>query len=64
MHIFLQDIPSLSEEMSTQCAGHITLEECKSALKLMQNDKSPGPDGLPKEFYTFAFPILDNHLLN
>lgn len=55
---FLKDIPSLSEDSSTKCEGHIILEECKKALELMQNHKSPGPDGLPKEFYTFAFPYI------
>lgn len=56
---FLQDIPTLNTESSKQCEGHITLDECKRALKQMQNNKSPGPDGLPKEFYTFAFPYIE-----
>ena len=55
---FLKDIPCLSEDSCTKFEGHITLEEYKSTLELMQNHKSPGPDGLPKEFYTFAFPYI------
>lgn len=55
---FLREIPTLSTESSEHCEGHITLGECKTALKRMQNNKYPGPDGLPKEFYTFAFPYI------
>ena len=55
---FLHDIPKLSEESSDLCEGEITLEECTRALKQMQNNKSPGPDGLPAEFYIFAFPLI------
>ena len=55
---FLTDIPSLDPNSSDLCEGDITLEECYQALKLMANSKSPGPDGLPKEFYSFAFPFI------
>ena len=55
---FLADIPSLNEDSSNLCEGDLTLGECNEALKLMLNHKSPGPDGLPKEFYAFAFPFI------
>ena len=55
---FLTDIPTLDQNMSDLCEGEITIKECHDALKLMQHYKSPGPDGLPKEFYSFAFPII------
>ena len=55
---FLTDIPTLDQNMSDLCEGEITIKECHDALKLMQNYKSPGPDGLPKEFYSFAFPFI------
>jgi hypothetical protein len=55
---FLEDIPTLSQESSEHCEGEITVEECKRALKEMENNKSPGPDGLSKEFYTIAFPYI------
>lgn len=31
--------------------GKLTIEECEEALKNMKNNKSPGSDGLPVEFY-------------
>ena len=55
---FLTYIPSLDPNSSDVCEGDITLEECYQALKLMANSKSPGPDGLPKEFYSIAFPFI------
>ena len=55
---FLHDIPKLSEDSCDECEGVITIDECRQAIKLMENYKSPGPDGLPKEFYSFAFPFI------
>ena len=60
---FLHDIPKLSEDSCDECEGIITegaisVEECTRALKQMQHNKSPGPDGLPAEFYTFTFPFI------
>ena len=36
----------LLEEMASSCEGEITLVECTKALSMMQNNKSPGYDGL------------------
>ena len=55
---FLKDIPTLNPNISELCEGEFTIEECYEALKLMLNYKTPGPDGLPKEFYSFAFPFI------
>ena len=30
----------------------------------MENSKSPGPDGLSKEFYLTCFDILSDYMLN
>ena len=39
-----------SEEAVTE-TGEITIEELKRTIKKFKNNKSPGPDGIPVEFY-------------
>jgi hypothetical protein len=55
---FLLDLPQLSDEHSNQCEGSITKNECWSALIGMDNNKSPGSDGLPAEFYKLFFSLF------
>ena len=43
--------PVLSKEQQDSYEGEITEKELLKALKSMENDKSPGNDGLSKEFY-------------
>ena len=43
--------PVLSKEQEESCEGEITEKELLKALKSMENYKSPGNDGLSKEFY-------------
>ena len=45
------DIPGLTEEQKLSCEGKITPEECAAVLENFQNNKSPGNDGIPVEFY-------------
>ena len=45
------NFPILTEEQSQICEGPITESELLNALKSMPNNKSPGNDGLAKEFY-------------
>ena len=45
------NIPSLTEEQSQTCEGPITKSELLNTLKSMTNNKSPGNDGLTKEFF-------------
>ncbi len=40
------------------------MEECKEALKTFKDNKSPGGDGLTKEFYKHFWQLLAPHLLN
>jgi len=61
---FFADMPKLSEESALQCEGQITLEECEQAIKKMANFKTPGSDGLPKEFYEFAFKYIGRSYVN
>ena len=41
----------LTNDEKLLCEGLITEEECKIALKTMENNKSPGSDGITCEFY-------------
>lgn len=52
--------PSLSDNQSDSCEGLILLQECLIALKSMQNNKSPGTDGFPVEWYKFFFKDIGN----
>ena len=55
---FFDELPCLSEESALRCEGSITIDECEKAIKQMSNFKTPGLDGLPKEFYAFAFKYI------
>ena len=52
---FLQKItfPTISQETKATCEAKITLDEIKEAINDLPNNKSPGTDGLPIEFYKF-----------
>ena len=45
------DIPKLKKEQSEKCDGDLSETELLNAIKAMDNNKSPGNDGLSKEFY-------------
>ena len=57
---FVKDlnIPKLLEEEMLSCEGSITLEECTLTLESFQNNKTPGNDGIPIEFYKKFWPLL------
>ena len=38
--------------------GNITVDECVNAINSMENNKTPGSDGLPKEFYSKFFHLF------
>lgn len=42
-------------EINNSCLDPITTEDIFSAIKASASRKSPGPDGIPKEFYLVAF---------
>ena len=54
----------LPEEMARTCEGEITLAECTKALSMMQNNKSPGSDGLTTEFYRAFWDIISTYVVN
>ena len=43
--------PRLSVDDQKSCEGKITVTEFWNTLSVMQNNKTPGNDGLTKEFY-------------
>ena len=51
----------LSEEIAK---GVISIEECEIALKTMENNKTPGTDGLTPEFYRFFWNLLGSFMVN
>ena len=52
------------EHSETETLGNlITAKEIKTAVNQMHNNKSPGTDGLPKEFYTTFWPELKDELV-
>lgn len=57
---FLNDInlPCLSEDDAVVLDGPITLQECEAAARDMRKGKSPGPDGIPPEFYLTFWPLM------
>ena len=62
---YLTDIntPLLSEHESLSCEGKLTLKEIYQVLESMPGKKSPGNDGLSKEFYLSFFDLLSQPLL-
>ena len=56
-------IPKLSDIERESCEGLLTKKECWDALQKMKNDKSPGSDGLTKEFYVCFFNEVSNILI-
>ena len=62
-NFFLSNITkNLNEDEKKICEGDITLNEMDKAIKSFQNDKSPGSDGLSKEFYDCFWDILREDL--
>ena len=57
------NIPVLSSEMKDLCDNYITLIEIFTALNAMSSNKTPGNDGLTKEFYLAFFETSGPKLL-
>ena len=55
-NIFLEseNIPTLADELKEQCDLPLSIEECGVALSKLQNNKSPGSDGLTTNFINFS----------
>ena len=57
-------LPKLDNQKALSCEGPITETELLNALKSMSNDKSPGNDGLMKEFYETFWNEKKNPLIS
>ena len=42
----------------------IDMDKLSTAMRQLKNNKSPGTDGLPVEFYKKFWPLIDNILYN
>ena len=56
-------IPKLTDTSKEMCEGNITMQECIDALKTMPNNKTPGTDGFPPEFYKYFIQDVGQYLL-
>lgn len=50
-YLDLIDIHNISENEKEFCDRFPSIQECAKAVPETKNNKSPGMDGLPKEFY-------------
>ena len=61
---FLSQIDiSLDETEKDLCEGKLDLPEITTAMRGLSKGKTPGPDGLPQEFYAKFWNLLAPHLL-
>ena len=53
MNTFLQNLsnPVIGTDTATHLDSPLSLEEVSNAIKAMQSNKAPGPDGFPIEFF-------------
>ena len=58
------NLPFLKEEDAKKLDGKLELSELHKALKNMKNEKSPGIDGFPAEFYKVFWGKLKDIILN
>ena len=58
------DVRKLSEDQIKLCEEDLTKKDLYKSLKSMQNDKSPGNDGLTKEFYKTFWDKLKEIFVN
>ena len=61
---FFENITPLDDTDKLSCEGNVSAEECLKALHDFKNEKSPGTDGLPAEFYKFFWKELHREMIN
>jgi hypothetical protein len=55
--------PCLSNEKKEYCELKISIQECGKALKELKNNKSPGIDGIPADFYKKNWLDIQNYMV-
>ena len=61
---------SLKQKMHYQkksqktCEGVMSVHECELALITMENNKTPGTDGLTPEFYRYSWNLLGSFMVS
>ena len=61
---YLDNVPvRMTQEQQEMLDAEITREELTKAIDQMNKNRSPGPDGIPVEFYE-AFPMIQDDMLN
>ena len=55
--------PNLTDNSKEMYEGHINMQECIDELKTMTNNKTPGTDGFPPEFYKYFLQDVGQYLL-
>ena len=56
------ETPTLTTHDRNLCEGYVTEHELQLALQTMENNKSPGLDGLSTNFYKHFWPLLGTEL--
>lgn len=56
------DIPKINEDLKLSCEGLLTVNETYNILITFADNKTPGNDGLPAEFYKWFWPLLGKQL--
>ena len=59
----VEDIPQISSEENDLLTAEFTMEEVKAAIFQMEQNKAPGPDGFPAEFYQFFWEEIKDDLM-
>ena len=55
---------ALSEEIAKTCEGVMSISECELTLKTMDNNKTPGMDGLTPELYHYFWNFLGSFMVS
>ena len=58
------NIPCLTDSDTQSCEGRLTIKECSDALRSIKNNKSPGNDGITKEFLEYFWGKLGTFLVS
>lgn len=62
-YLFALPLPEINDVQRDDLSAPLTSEELRTAIFSLSNGKSPGPDGLPAEFYKAYSIILIPELL-